>query len=118
MNHAERHARAAASSPSMPPQLESTLSPMELAAELAFVNLLAVALLLGFMALGSLTGLRGMANTSTVFLVLWLVKKYVDLHLGSRWNGWVLVLVLSLLTWRAALWLHLRPEFVASLLDF
>merc|ERR1712232_1462736 len=79
-----------------------------------FVNLLTLTTLLGFMALGSLGGLQGMANTATVFLALWLVEKYADIHFKCEWNGWVFVLVLSLLAWRAALWLHLRPQFIAA----
>jgi hypothetical protein len=82
------------------------------------VNLITLTLLLGFMLLGFVGGLPGMANTATVFLVLWLVEKYADVHLESEWNGWVLVLVLSVAAWRGALWLHSRPQFTASLLNF
>lgn len=83
-----------------------------------FINCVTLALLLGFMAMGSIGGLPGMSNTSLVFLVLWLVEKYADFHIDSGFNGWVLVLVLSVVTWRSALALHSNPEFVASLFDF
>ena len=83
-----------------------------------FVNVLTLVLLLGFMAVGLVGGLAGMANTATVFLVLWLVEKYADFHVELDWNVWVLVLVLSVAAWRGALWLHSRPQFVASLFDF
>jgi len=82
------------------------------------INLITLVLLLSFMVLGLVSGLPGMSNTATVFLVLWLMEKYADLHLESEWNGWVLVLALSVTVWRSALWLHSRPEFTASVFDF
>lgn len=83
-----------------------------------FVNFVTLVTLLGFMAVGLVGGLPGMANTATVFMVLWLVEKYADFHVTSAWNGWVLVLVLSVATWRGALRLHSSPDFISSLFDF
>jgi hypothetical protein len=83
-----------------------------------FANIITLVLLLGFSAVGLVGGLPGMANTASVFLVLWSMEKYADLHLEQQWNGWVLVLAVSVAAWRAALWLHCRPDFTASLLAF
>lgn len=81
-------------------------------------NALMLTLLLGFMALGMVGGLPGMANTSVVFFVLWALEKYADFHMTAGFNGWVLVLVSSLVAWRSALALHSNPQFIASLFDF
>jgi hypothetical protein len=32
-----------------------------------------------------------------------------------KWNGWLLLLALSVACYRGALWLHMNPAFVASL---
>mmetsp|Transcript_3588 Transcript_3588/g.10173 ORF Transcript_3588/g.10173 Transcript_3588/m.10173 type:complete len:701 (+) Transcript_3588:108-2210(+) len=66
---------------------------------------------------GTLGGSAGLANTSTVFGVIWLVEKYAELHLESGWHGWTLIFVLSLGLYRASLWLHDHPQFVASLFE-
>ena len=58
---------------------------------------------------------RGLGNTAATFAVLWGMEKYCELHKEARWNGWVLVLILSLVTYRASLWLHDNPEFVAAM---
>ena len=55
------------------------------------------------------------ANTATTFTVLWLVEKYAELHLEARWNGWFLLLLLSLSAYKGALWMHDHPAFVASM---
>ena len=60
-------------------------------------------------------GLLGMANTTTTFFVLWCLEKYSDFHLDQRWNGWVLLLLLSLAAWRGSLWLHAHPGHIVSM---
>ena len=75
--------------------------------------LMLVLLVVGLFA-GHVSGMHGLANTSTVFCVLWSVEKWVELHLDLRWNGWLLMLLLSLIMYKAALWLHDHPEFVVS----
>ena len=59
--------------------------------------------------------LPGLANTAVTFTVLWLVEKYAELHLEAQWNGWVLLLLVSLIAYKGALWLHNHPVFVASM---
>jgi len=81
----------------------------------AYANLLMLFLLLALSAAGQTFGLVGMANTSTTFLCLWLLDKYVDFHVDMGWNGWVLVLVVSCMAWRASLWLHAHPEHIISM---
>lgn len=66
---------------------------------------------------GALSGSAGLCNTSVVFGVLWLVEKYTELHLENGWHGWTLVFALSLGVYRASLWLHDHPLFVASLFE-
>lgn len=61
--------------------------------------------------------LAGISNTATTFLVFYLVEKWVELHLEKGWNGWILILAGSILLYRIALYLHIHPEFVASLFD-
>ena len=64
---------------------------------------------------GWVCGVPGLANTATTFTVLWLVEKYAELHLEARWNGWFLLLFLSLSAYKGALWMHDHPAFVASM---
>ena len=58
--------------------------------------------------------MTGMANASTTFTVLYLLDKYAEFHVEMRWNGWVLMLLLSLAAWRCSLFLHSHPQYVAS----
>jgi len=81
------------------------------------LNCAMVFFLLSFHLFGQVAGLFGMSNTATVFTVLWIAEKYADIHISSHWNGWVLVFILSVTTWRCALWLHLHPDFVVSLFE-
>ena len=74
-----------------------------------------VAALLAGAAAGALGGAPGLTNTAVTFGVLWALEKYTELHQEQGWNGWLLVLCVSLAVYRASLWLHDRPEFVASL---
>jgi len=64
---------------------------------------------------GHTLGLQGMANTSTTFTVLYVLEKYGEWHVEAKLNGWLLMLGFSLVAYRCALWLHLHPEFVASI---
>lgn len=81
----------------------------------AYANLLMLFMLLVLNAAGRTFGLVGMANTSTTFLCLWLLDKYVDFHVDMKWNGWVLVLLMSCAAWRASLWLHANPGHIVSM---
>eukprot|EP01060_Flectonema_neradi_P001733 TRINITY_DN11063_c0_g1_i3.p1 TRINITY_DN11063_c0_g1~~TRINITY_DN11063_c0_g1_i3.p1 ORF type:complete len:556 (+),score=59.45 TRINITY_DN11063_c0_g1_i3:1443-3110(+) len=57
----------------------------------------------------------GLANTSTVFGSLYAVEKYIELHDELKWDGWVLVLLLSGLTYKTSLLAHQNPEFIAAI---
>eukprot|EP00051_Salpingoeca_urceolata_P014905 m.190296 g.190296 ORF g.190296 m.190296 type:complete len:616 (-) comp18225_c0_seq5:99-1946(-) len=63
-------------------------------------------------AAGFVLGFPGMANTATVFTVLYCMEKYTEFHLELKWNGWVLMLMLSATLYRCALHLHSHPEYV------
>ena len=76
--------------------------------------LMLISLLLGVGA-GALIGAPGLTNTAIVFLYLFGLEKYSEVHLEAEWNGWVLVLVTSLLAYKGSLWAHDNPAFVASL---
>ena len=81
----------------------------------AYTNLLMVLLLLALNCAGQTLGLVGMANTSTTFTCLWLLDKYADFHMEMKWNGWVLLLLMSCAVWRASLWLHTHPGHIVSM---
>merc|ERR550514_8145 len=78
-------------------------------------NWIMVVCLLAGLLVGSLEGMPGLTNTALTFAVLWLMEKWCELHLESKWNMWLLVLALSTVVYYCALYLHLRPDFVASL---
>ena len=80
-------------------------------------NALALGALLAGAAAGFVSGQVGLANTACTFLVLWLAEKYGELHHEANWNGWVLLLVMSIVAYRAALWMHDHPAFVASMFE-
>lgn len=80
-----------------------------------FRNWVLVFCLLAGMLVGNLEGMPGLTNTATTFAVLWLMEKWCELHFECKWNTWLLVLALSIAVYNCALYLHLRPEFVASL---
>ena len=73
------------------------------------------ALVLALNCAGQTLGLVGMANTSTTFTCLWLLDKYADFHMEMKWNGWVLLLLMSCAVWRASLWLHTHPGHIVSM---
>lgn len=76
--------------------------------------MMAVSLSFGFF-FGMMLDLSGMYNTACVFGVLWVVYHYSYFHLMERkWDGWILVLIISLIMWRLALWLHLHPNFIIA----
>ena len=68
----------------------------------------------GMHACGHILGLPGLANTASTFGVLWAMAKYSEVHVEAGWSGWVLLLLCSTAAYRAALYLHLHPGFVAS----
>lgn len=81
----------------------------------AALNLATSAALFLGVGAGGVCGVPGLANTAVTFTVLWLVEKYAELHLEAQWNGWVLLLLISLIAYKGALWLHNHPAFVASM---
>jgi len=66
---------------------------------------------------GALYSLEGMFNTGIVFLVLYVVEKYVELHVDMKWNSWLLVFLISVGMYPVALWLHQHPDFVVSVFN-
>lgn len=80
-------------------------------------NMLTLGALLAGAAAGFVSGQEGLANTACTFVVLWTAEKYGELHCEAKWNGWVLLLVMSIATYRAALWMHDHPAFVASMFE-
>merc|ERR1711924_81054 len=58
---------------------------------------------------GALIGAPGLTNTAITFLYLWCFEKYTEVHLEAEWNGWVLVLITSLLAYKGSLWAHDNP---------
>lgn len=80
-------------------------------------NLLMISALVTALFFGNVYAISGMTNTALTFGALWVAEKYGELHIESRFNGWILVLIFSALTYKASLWLHLHPEFIASLFD-
>jgi hypothetical protein len=80
----------------------------------ALINAITLGVLCGTYGGGLVLGLVGLTNTSCVFFVLWLVHKYGEFHREVGWNGWVLLLLLSLLAWRGALFLHVNPQYVSA----
>lgn len=64
-------------------------------------------------AAGTVLGLAPLSNTAITFGVLWLGEKGVE-HTPGRWL-WLAVFSGSLALWQAALFLHSRPDWLASL---
>lgn len=64
---------------------------------------------------GRMYDMAGMANTATVFAVLWLLQWYAAFHFRNRYNGWLFIFLSSVCAYYAALWLHANPVFVVSL---
>jgi len=80
-----------------------------------YSNGLMLTLLVLLNAVGHTFGLVGMANTATTFGVLWTMEKYGEFHLENRWNGWVLLLMFSVVAWRGSLYLHAHPDYIVSM---
>merc|ERR1711907_135969 len=78
-------------------------------------NALMVVLLLCASITGHTCGLMGMANTATTFAVLYALELYSEFHVERGWNGWVLILMISLAAWRGSLWLHAHPSYIVSM---
>ena len=65
--------------------------------------------------IGFVFGFEGLANTSIVYLSIYLVEKYVELHSEMKWSGWILILILSCFLYRSSLYLHQNPQIILSL---
>lgn len=78
-------------------------------------NGLTFSLLVLLNAIGHTFGIVGMANTATTFGVLWTMEKYGEFHLEHGWNGWVLLLMCSMVAWRGSLYLHAHPDYIVSM---
>ena len=76
-----------------------------------------VVLVSGSMFLGPVLGLAGMTNAANTFAVLYLLEKYAEFHMKRSWNGWVLVLVLSLAAWQGSLYLSQNPQHLVCMLS-
>ena len=72
-------------------------------------------LLVGMNFLGNVTGIVAIANAATTFTALFALQKYAEVHRSNKWNPWVLLLVVSMLAWRASLYLHTNPGLVTSI---
>eukprot|EP00756_Hemistasia_phaeocysticola_P025073 Hpha_TRINITY_DN15987_c2_g1::TRINITY_DN15987_c2_g1_i1::g.72297::m.72297 len=64
---------------------------------------------------GNLFAIPSLTNTAYVFVVMYLVEKYTEIHIDLGLNGWVLVLALSLLVWRVSLYLHVHPDIIVDM---
>ena len=60
--------------------------------------------------------LPGLGNIAVVILMLWLLVKIWESTYQRHY--WVIVFAMSLLAWRPALWLHMHPAFLNSLVDW
>lgn len=69
-------------------------------------------------AFGRIYGLVGLANTSTVFTVLYMLEKVPEVRRALGFaapNGWFVVFGGSIAAYYTALWLHANPAFLMSL---
>eukprot|EP00039_Didymoeca_costata_P014602 m.237652 g.237652 ORF g.237652 m.237652 type:complete len:106 (-) comp16057_c0_seq35:1580-1897(-) len=80
------------------------------------LNILFFFLLLALQFAGSVLSIESMTNVSRVFFVIGSLEKYAELHTELKWNGWVLMLIISLCLWRGALYLHSNPEILVGML--
>jgi hypothetical protein len=79
------------------------------------LQLRAAALFAAAIGVGSVYGIPALANTATVFAVLWVEAKTVDFGLWSGANVTFMVFATSLAAWRAALYLHTHPSLVVAM---
>jgi len=76
---------------------------------------------LGTMALflGQIFRISGMSNTVTVFLIMYAVEKWVEIHFDVfEWNPILFAFPFFCVLYKAALYLHQDPGFVVSLMSF
>jgi hypothetical protein len=66
-------------------------------------------------AVGSVYGIGGLANTGYVFFVLYIIEKYVETHIVCQWNLWGLFFISSVGLYYGALYLHRNPNLIISL---
>ena len=64
---------------------------------------------------GLILGLESITNVSRTYWCIWILFQYSDFHLRLKFNGWILMLLLSMFVWRVSLWLHMHPKFIISL---
>jgi len=81
-------------------------------------QILMICLLIVSLFFGSVWNLNGLYNTASTFALLYILEKYVEIHLECRWNGWILVFIISISTYYLALFLHRHPNFIISLFEY
>jgi len=65
--------------------------------------------------IGTVYNIESLTNTSITFLCFYLLEKWFELHSMQNWNIWVFFFLFSIVLWRVALYLHVHPQFIASL---
>jgi hypothetical protein len=80
-----------------------------------FWNGLMLVLLGALLFIGNVFVMVGLTNSALTFAVLWLVEKYGEIHSEFGWNPWIAILLVSVLLWRIALFLHTHPGFVMAI---
>jgi hypothetical protein len=81
------------------------------------IGALAISLYLGAVYGGDVEGLGSLFTTALVYLCLYALDKTTDGHLWSGASVPFLMFACSLTTWRMALFLHQRPEYILGLVD-
>jgi hypothetical protein len=81
-------------------------------------QLLMIGNLFACIAIGSVYGLPGLANTGFVFFVLYCMEKFAEAHFVYSWNIWTLVFGGSVSLYYSALYLHRNPELIISLFSY
>ena len=64
------------------------------------MNYIMIVALIAFQFVGATFGMQSMANTSIVYTTLYVLEKYVYVHTYNNWNGWILMLIVSVIGWR------------------
>ena len=77
-----------------------------------------ICLILGQIAGHTVLSQSGLGNTANVFLVMYVLEKFCDLHRFQDWNGWTLIFFLSAVAYYGALKIHSSPELITNMLDF
>ena len=65
--------------------------------------------------IGNVYGMMGMANTATVYAVLYGFEKFNEVYFYMVKDVWVYIFGLSFIAYQMALWVHMHPEFIVSL---